>query len=341
MASRRALSLALVLFAIAVPRSAWSAAPTAQEKETARAMMDAGHAQREAGDHKAALALFDGADAIMHVPTTGLEVAREHVALGQLVEARDAIQRVIRIPKTDDEPDAFREARNKAAALDDDLVKRIPALRIVVSGAPEDASMQVTVDGQPVPVAALVAPFRVNPGHHVVVATVAGTDVRQEMDVAEGDTAPVTLAFPSAAPTPEVEAIPPPEAKTEGGVGATSASAVPWLRWGGLGLAAAGVGVGTITGVMSISSTNSAKQLCVNNRCPPSSWSDIDSAHTMATVSTAAFCVAGVGAALAVISFLIDSHSNSTPPGAPPSATTGIPRASWIGPAGSGIGGTF
>ena len=341
MASRRALSLALVLFAIAVPRSAWSAAPTAQEKETARAMMDAGHAQREAGDHKAALALFDGADAIMHVPTTGLEVAREHVALGQLVEARDAIQRVIRIPKTDDEPDAFREARNKAAALDDDLVKRIPALRIVVSGAPEDASMQVTVDGQPVPVAALVAPFRVNPGHHVVVATVAGTDVRQEMDVAEGDTAPVTLAFPSAAPTPEVEAIPPPEAKTEGGVGATSASAVPWLRWGGIGLAAAGVGVGTITGVVSISSTNSAKQLCVNNRCPPSSWSDIDSAHTMATVSTAAFCVAGVGAALAVISFLIDSHSNSAPPGAPPSATTGIPRASWIGPAGSGIGGTF
>ena len=336
MASSRALAVVLVLFAIAIPRSAWSAAPSPEEKETARAMMDAGHAQRDAGDHKAALALFDGADAIMHVPTTGLEVAREYVALGQLVEARDAIQRVIRSPKTEDEPEVFREARNKAAALDDELVKRIPAVRITVSGAPEDAPMQIMVDGQPVPVAALVAPFRMNPGHHVVVATVASTDVRQEVDVTEGQTVPVTLAFPSSASAPEANAPSPSEPSAEGGGGA---SAVPWLRWGGFGLAAAGIGVGAVTGAMSLSSTNSAKEHCVNNNCPPSSWSDIDSAHTTATVSTVAFCAAGVGAALAVISLFIDSHASSASPTA--SAKIHVRPAPWIGLGGSGIAGTF
>jgi hypothetical protein len=337
MASSRSLALVLVLFGMAMPRSAWSAAPTPEEKETARTMMDAGHAQRDAGDHKAALALFDGADAIMHVPTTGLEVAREYMALGQLVEARDAIQRVIRSPKGEDEPDVFREARNKAAALDDELAKRIPAVRIIASGAPEDAPMQVMVDGQPVPVAALIAPFRVNPGHHVVVATVASTDVRQEVDVTEGQTVSVTLAFPSSPPAAEADASSSSEPRAEGG---GASSAVPWLRWGGVGLAAAGIGVGAVTGAMSLSSTSSAKGLCVNNNCPPASWSDIDSAHTTATVSTVAFCAAGVGAALVVISLFIDPHSGSASPTAA-SAKIHVRPAPWIGLGGSGIVGTF
>ena len=114
MASRRAPALAVGFILGAVASVAHAAEPTAAEKVTARGMMDEGHARRDAGDHKAALAQFQGADAIMHVPTTGLEVAREQVALGQLVEARDTLQRVIRTPATGDEPEAFRTARTDA-----------------------------------------------------------------------------------------------------------------------------------------------------------------------------------------------------------------------------------
>jgi len=98
-------------------------------------MMDAGHARREANDHERALAQFQGADAIMHVPTTGLEVAREQAALGLLNEARDTVRRVL----------------------------RIPALRIGVGGTMPDVPIHVTVDGTDIPVPALIAPFKVNP----------------------------------------------------------------------------------------------------------------------------------------------------------------------------------
>jgi hypothetical protein len=327
----------LALLACALPRVALGATPTAAEKETAREMMDSAFAQRDAGHHDAALSLFQGADAIMHVPTTGLEVARELMALGRLVEARDALQTVMRMRPADDEPEAFRLARKATMALDEGLVKRIPALSIRVAGSPT----QVTVDGAPVPLAALVAPFKVDPGHHVVVATTATGEARLEVDVAEGETAPVDLV-PLAAPSgPEKVAAAPAVAVTSdagaGAHGASSAAFVPWLRWGGVGLAAVGVGVGAVTGIMAIEAKSSADKGCVNGMCPPSTWSDVDAARTTSTVSTIAFCTAGAGAVLVVVSYLIA-------PAAAADATATSTRASfapWVGPGAGGVRGTF
>jgi hypothetical protein len=343
MAFRRAVFLALVLLSSVVGRSAQAADPTAEEKETARAMMDAGHARRDADDHQGALAQFQGADAIMHVPTTGLEVAREQAALGLLVEARDTVRRVLRTPPAENEPEAFLTARSGAQALDESLSKRIPALRINVNGAVSGDPIQVTIDGVPVPMPALVAPFKVNPGHHVVTATMAGTTVREEVDVAAAQTADVALnLLPPSAPSP----LPPPAevtprlldtgaARTEGN---TSQPIVSWLRWGGFGLAIAGIGVGTATGAMSLSATGSASKSCVNNQCPPSTWSDIDSAHTTATISTVSFVAAGVGAALGITSFLIGGPA-AAPAGGPAAAR---PRVTpWIGAGSAGVNGTF
>jgi hypothetical protein len=341
MASRHGLFLALVLLSSVVGSSAWGADPTAEEKETARAMMDAGHAQRDANDHKGALAQFQGADAIMHVPTTGLEVAREQAALGMLVEARDTVQRVLRTPPVEKEPEAFRAARDAANVLDESLAKQIPALRIRVNDAASEGPSQVSVDGVQVPVPALIAPFKVNPGHHVVTATTAaGTTLRQEVDVAAGQTAEVNLSpVPPSAPSPPAEAAPaPPEAAAASTEGNTSpAPIVSWLRWGGFGLAVAGIGLGSATGAMSLSATSSASKSCVNNQCPPSTWSDIDSAHTTATISTVSFVAAGIGAALGVTSFVIGRS-------APPAAGAAVTRervTPWIGIGGAGVNGTF
>jgi hypothetical protein len=304
-------------------------------------MMDAGHARRDVDDHKGALAQFQGADAIMHVPTTGLEVAREQAALGLLVEARDTVQRILRTPPAGSEPEAFVIARSSAQALDENLAKQIPALRISVQGAASGAQIQVAVDGMQVPMPALIAPFKVNPGHHVVTATTAaGTTLRQEVDVAAGETAEVDLSpVPPSAPSPHDEAAPaPPEAAAASTEGNTSpAPIVSWLRWGGFGLAVVGIGVGSATGAMSLSATNSASKSCVNNQCPPSTWSDIDSAHTTATISTVSFVAAGIGAALGVTSFVI---GRSTPPAAG-AAVTRERVTPWIGIGGAGVNGTF
>jgi hypothetical protein len=312
--------------------------------------MDQGHARRDAGDHKAAMMLFQGADAIMHVPTTGLELAREQVALGQLVEARDSLQRVIRMPSTDGEPEAFRLARTSAASLDDDLARRIPALRILVSSAPDGAPAQVAVDGVTVPLAALVAPFRVNPGHHVVTASAGNATAHRDVDVKDGQTIDVTLGF-----APPVKTEPSPIGVGQAGAVDANRGAIDgdraaekvdtanatrqWLRWGGLGLVAVGAGVGTVTGIMSISSTNSASQGCVNSNCPPPTWSDIDNARTTATISTIAFCAAGAGAVLAVTSFFI--RGSETPPTASAKASARTEVTPWFAGNVGGVSGTF
>jgi hypothetical protein len=223
-----------VLFACAIASSAW-ADPSASEKETARAMMDEGHARREAGDHVAALAQFRGADAIMHVPTTGLEVAREQIAIGQFVEARDTLERVIRSASTPNEPDAFRAARKAADALDQEVAPRIPSLRITETGAPSDEGLVVTVDGANIPVAALIAPIKVNPGHHVVSASANGLTARKEIEVAEAQIAAVTLALaPPTGPTSPAPGGDPTPAKATST--ASSSATVSSLRWGGVGL---------------------------------------------------------------------------------------------------------
>jgi hypothetical protein len=342
MASRHSLLVGLALLSIVVTRSAQGAEPTAEEKETARGMMDEGHARREAGNHVGALEQFRGADAIMHVPTTGLEAAREQIALGQFVEARDTLLRIIRAPSNGQEPEAFRMARKNAEALDDELSKRIAALNIAIRGAPVDASMQVTVDGLRVSSAALVAPFKVNPGHHVVTATTAASTARTEVDVLQAETAAVTVTLPPSRPSPESAAQESRAVPSDATAGAirdesTSTSVVPWLRWGGFGLAIAGVGVGSVTGAMSMSTTSSITKGCVNKRCPLTSQSDADSARTLATVSNVSFVAAGVGCALGIVSFFIAGSP------APSSRATGVgPHVTaWIGSGDAGVRGTF
>src|SRR5262249_49902102 len=68
-----AVPLAVLLFA---SNAAFAQQPSASDRETARALMAEGRERRDAGDLAAALKSFQTADSIMHVPTTGLEVAR-------------------------------------------------------------------------------------------------------------------------------------------------------------------------------------------------------------------------------------------------------------------------
>src|SRR5579864_2462419 len=101
-----------------------AAEPSAADKETARALMQGARDKRDAHDLKGALDAFQKADAIMHVPTTGYEVAATEAALGLIVEARDKALEILRIPKTTREPPPFLQARQKAQGLADSLAPR-------------------------------------------------------------------------------------------------------------------------------------------------------------------------------------------------------------------------
>src|SRR2546425_4050542 len=111
------------------------AEPTAADRETARALMKQGVAARDSGDLKGALKNFEAADAIMHVPSTGFEVAKTRAALGMLIEARDVALSIARAPAQPGEPSPFAEARNASQKLSDDLEGRIPSIKLSVKAA--------------------------------------------------------------------------------------------------------------------------------------------------------------------------------------------------------------
>ena len=285
-------------------------AQSAAEKETARGLMKDGRARREKGDHKGALESFTGADGIMKLPTTGLEVGRSQTDLGLLVEARDTFLRVARQPEQAGEPAGFKDARKEAADQANKLESRIPSLKLTVSGVPSGQTATVNVDGVDLSPAALAAAIKLNPGSHHVSATAKGA-VKQEVDVElkEGETkeASIELKAEAAAPIetpvkPEPTPEPPPPPK------GTSP-----LVYAGFGVAGVGIVVGSVTGFLAMSKTKAAKEDCDGTRCPPSTHDDLGSARTMATVSTVSFVVAAVGAGIGIYGLFASKDSGEPP----------------------------
>jgi hypothetical protein len=273
------------------------AQPTAVQKETARELMAEARELREHGDLEAALTRFGAADSLMGVPTTGFEVAATQAQLGRLIESRETLRRVLALPKNPDDPEPFNDARSKARVLDQQLFARMGSLRFAIRGVAPDAELEVTVDGESVPNAALSLPLRVNPGHRVIVARANGRELEREVDAAEGQTSAVELAFSGDA-VPTVSGSPEQAPVRSAPLTTTPApdrKRLPALAYVGGGVGLAGIVVGSITGISAISHKNDAKRACLGGSCPPSTWSDLDSARAMATVSTVSFVVGAVG----------------------------------------------
>jgi len=333
------------IFACLLAAAAAHADPTSADRETARTLMQQGREARDKGDLKEALKRFKGADDIMHVPTTALEVARALVALGQLVEARDFIAEIRQIPAKPNEPAPFKEARKKADDLDASLNGRIPSLSISVTGAPDGATPTVSVDGVQLPAGALDLPRNVDPGHHVVAAKVvakaATGEGSQEVDVREGEQKPVEVALVMTAVPQEPEP-PAPEPKPEAPPPPTTSHSPTVLTWASVGLGGVGVAAGTVTGIMSLSKKSTLQGECPGNTCPPgTASSDLDSANRFATISTIAFIAAGVGAGVAVVTLIVGHQEQSVPAAAPPQTDSGLVLRPWIVPGAAGVVGRF
>ena len=305
--------------------------PTAIDRETARALMAEARELREQGNNAAAVEKFKAADSLMKVPTTGLETARTYVALGKLVEARDTLANVARIPSCPGDPPPFADAQAAARKLDEDLAPRVPAIRITVKGAPPGAATQVKVDDTPVPEAALSAPRRINPGRHVVVARAGNAEGTQTVDVAEREVRDVAVEMQMGGTvTP-----PPGDGTTKSGF---ISKPVAYVL---LGVGGVGILVGTITGVMAIGAKSDAKKGCsIDNKCPPATYADLDRASSMATVSTIGFVIGVVGVGVGVVGLLTQPKAEP-PKDAPKEKAEGVRVSPWIGVGSVGLSGSF
>ena len=304
MASRslQRLGLAPLLVAALTFSAIAAAEPSAADKETARALMTAGRQDRTKGDLQAALKAFAAADAIMRVPTTGMEVARSQVALGLLVEARDTALQVMRLPVLPREPGPFKAARDAAASLSEELQTRIPSLTVTVKNAPEGATPTVTIDGAVLSAEAMDAPRKLNPGRHVITAKAGAAEKKQEVELAEQEAKSVAIELPSPEPgqaTNDESTSPAPQEEPHAGRSTASKA----LLVGGFGVGGVGLIVGSITGALSLAKTSSIKgsSACAGTVCNPSEDGELSSARTMATVSTVSFIAAGAGAVVGLV----------------------------------------
>jgi hypothetical protein len=302
MASRA--SAYAVAFAVLLVGSSAASAPSPAQRETARRLMDEGKDRTREGDMPRALDAYQKAHDIMHVPSTGIALAKTHVALGHLVEGRDVALEVLRMPREPKEPAAFEHARKAAKELEASLKARIPTVKIVIKGGP---ATRVTVDDGEVAPILLGEPVAMNPGKHVVVAKNAdGVEARSDVDLAERDAKSVEIDLPAAKPqivfAPSTAPSSRPAPENERGQRTALADV---LVFGGFGLATAGLAVGAVSGLMAMSKAGDVKPQCENGICDPSVKGNLDDAKTLATVSTIGFAAAGVGLACGVIGLVL------------------------------------
>jgi hypothetical protein len=346
MASRLALALAsatFVLAATSAPSATFAQERTASARATARALMDEGFERRERGDLRGALEAFRAADALVHAPTTTLEVARVEDALGMLLEARNTLESMAP-PASTSEPRPFVDARAAASRLSDDLDARMPSIRFVLQGAARDAA-SIAIDGDVIPRAARDVAHRLDPGQHVVVVRGAGgSESRLVFSVREGEARQLEVAVPDApAPVSPVSPALPQSATPS----ATPSSATPLklrpsiesaipqnrtLAYASFGVAAAGLAVGAVAGLVAIAHKNDAASQCAAGNCPPSTYHDLDVARGASTTSDVGFVVAGLGAVVGAVDLLVLRRPE-------PRAPRDV-RA-FVGPGSVGIRGSF
>jgi hypothetical protein len=291
---RRSCAILLAISHLAISTAAF-AEPTASDKETARALMKEADAKRDKGDLKGAYEGFKAAHAIMGVPTTGYLLGRSQVDLGMLVEARDTLLAVTRMPPQPGENETYALARTESQKLADEIEPKIPSIKVILTGLPEGATPSVTIDGQPISAPTVGVPRKHNPGAHAIVVTVGSTTKKTNVELKEGETREVTVDVSAPAPEPApVDEAPKPETPADTGPHTSP------LVYAGFGGAAVFGLVGAITGGLAFSKASAAKDACDGNLCPPSAHDDISSSKTFGTVSTVTFALAGVGLAVGI-----------------------------------------
>jgi hypothetical protein len=322
------------------------------DRSTARALGGDGQQALDSKDYKTAEDRFRRADSLVHVPTLMIGLARALTGLGRYVEAQETYTRIIREGVAPGAPEAFKRALADAKREVDGVGPKIGGVTITVRAASglDVPNAKVALDGAPVNTASLGVRRSIDPGSHVLRVSaegfkpaelhfevVAGGSLDEPVTL-EGDrSAPPLDNGPSAAPTTEPPGLSPgaeqPAVASAGGSG--GGGALPWVAFG---VGGAGLAVGAITGVMAMGKhsdlANSAH--CSGTTCDPSEQANLDTFHTLATISTIGFIVGGVGVAAGALLLVARPRTESLA-----RAQAGLRITPVIGPASIGAVGQF
>jgi hypothetical protein len=296
--------------------SSW-AAGTEEDVATARRLAQEGQAALDAKDYQTAVDKFRRAEALYHAPSILVGLGRAYVGLGKFVRARESYNKVLREQLAKDAPEAFVLAVKAAKAEVAPLEDKIAWVTIVVTGTSEPV---VKLDGDEVPVAALGVKRAVDPGDHVVNAGAEGFNGDEKrFSVQSGASADVALTLtPAPAGGAPVASGAAPAAGELAGAGDTQRL----VGFVGIGVGAAGLVVGAITGGLALGKHSALVDACPNDQCPPAEQDNLDSYRTVGLVSTIGFIAGGVLAAAGVVVVL--TAPSSAQEEAPPAVSASI-----------------
>lgn len=278
--------------------------------------------------------------------------ASADVTKDQCLDANGKGQELRREHKLSEAREQLRTCANPAcpAMLRDDCTKRLDELEraqpsIVFDakdGSGRDLSaVKVTVDGRPLAERLDGTALQVDPGEHVFVFTASDQPpVTQTFVLKEGDTQRrerIVLA-PTPAPTPAPQApaqnAPPsiPPAGGEVSSRGMGTQKILGLVAGGAGVA--GIAVGSVFGVMTLSEASQQRTDCASaTSCPRPSQaaSDHSTGATDRTISTVGFVAGGALVVGGAVLFFTARHASESP------AAARILLVPGLGPGGGGM----
>jgi hypothetical protein len=303
---------ALLCAALARPALAQDA--QAENIAAARSLGIQGVQLAEAGKCSEAIEKLSRAEALYHAPTILGRLGECQVNVGQIVLGTENLNRVVREQLPANAPAAFRDAQDRARRVLGPALARIGRLTVEVE--PKEAQATVTVSGAAVPKALFGVERPTDPGTHEVVANAPGYfPAKTSVELAEGGKQTVTLrltpdpsaAAPPVAPTPVVvqpeptHDTRPPEQAQHGGGNKTLAFVL-------LGVGGAGIVTGSVTGLLALGKKGELD--CPEKQCSGAAADDLDSANTMALVSTIGFAVGIPAAAVGTVLLVMGSSGS-------------------------------
>lgn len=322
----RRFSVSVLLVALASPAAAL--AQTDEQRAAARELALEGIGAYEAGKDAEAVDRLKRAQALVHAPTHLLYLGRAHARLGQYVRAREAYHRILRDGLAPGSPRAFRDARDAAEKEIAEVEEKIARITIRLENAPEDlATVRVTLDGTAVPSVLLGVPQPVDPGEHRIEASAPGLRAEpKDVALAAQQKGEVVLVLtPDGSPAMPASPSAPARTGEAGGSilvhddrASGGSSGLRIAGYSALGLAAVGVGAGTLFLLQGRAKRADADAICrePGGICPPERRAEIEAldndADKAMTLSVVSYIVGGASVAAGVALLIAGAESDES-----------------------------
>lgn len=198
--------------------------------------------------------------------------------------------------------------------------------RLVLRTTETTAGLTIVLDGKLFEASMLNTPLPVDPGEHrLEVSAPSKKTLRLTLAIAAGPAEvpcdippledlpppPPPVAAPLS-PVPVAQPAPAPQQAPLAPVqqAEPASGGVPTWAWVSLGVGMAGIVAGTVTGSMAMSKATQLKAACGEDKvCPDDQGSKLDTALTLADISTGCFIVGAVGSAIGITGILTSSGS--------------------------------